>query len=397
MKKFLCAFLVISFLWTNHTSLKVEASNDYNADLENYIVDDEYQIVENNLAVFGNQQNFSQKDFLNIVDLGGDKIYLNYRTDNEINLPYDLFVVVKNDGKTFNYEYRMAELNEDDLLENIKIYLRRNNNEILNAYNQTYNIVTASINSSVPTTFIDAVATANITVDFAPYGYVVSRIAFSEYEANNQNSLFIAKVISTFVPGYVAYNNGLTNYAGYLNASGYTHITLEQAYDKNDEINGIRYGATPYFKDYWPVNNPATVTISSSTQQGVSYGLSTKDGFSIGGNISYGYSKSITTTEPQVSAQLAPNLKEAQWSYAFNTKGNFSFDQESNYMYEIGKTGNNMMFGDVRLKIDYKIVFAIYISNFGGIMLPVKEAEHSLDLMVRPSNGRIWDFSNGMI
>lgn len=397
MKKFLCAFLVISFLWTNHTSLKVEASNDYNVDLENYIVDDEYQIVENNLAVFGNQQNFSQKDFLNIVDLGGDKIYLNYRTDNEINLPYDLFVVVKNDGKTFNYEYRMAELNEDDLLENIKIYLRRNNNEILNAYNQTYNIVTASINSSVPTTFIDAVATANITVDFAPYGYVVSRIAFSEYEANNQNSLFIAKVISTFVPGYVAYNNGLTNYAGYLNASGYTHITLEQAYDKNDEINGIRYGATPYFKDYWPVNNPATVTISSSTQQGVSYGLSTKDGFSIGGNISYGYSKSITTTEPQVSAQLAPNLKEAQWSYAFNTKGNFSFDQESNYMYEIGKTGNNMMFGDVRLKIDYKIVFAIYISNFGGIMLPVKEAEHSLDLMVRPSNGRIWDFSNGMI
>ena len=216
MKKFICAFLVISFLWTNHTSLKIEASNDYNVDLENYIIDDEYQIVENNLAVYGNQQNFSQKDFLNVVDLGGDKIYLNYRTDYEINLPYDLFVVVKNDGKTFNYEYRMAELNEDDLLENIKIYLRRNNNEILNAYNQTYNIATASINSSVPTTFIDAVATANITVDFAPYGYIVSRIAFSEYEANNQNSLFIAKVISTFVPGYVAYNNGLTNYAGYL-------------------------------------------------------------------------------------------------------------------------------------------------------------------------------------
>lgn len=302
MKKFLCAFLVISFLWTNHTTLKVEASNDYNVNLENYIIDDEYQIVENNLAVFGNQQNFSQKDFLNVVDLGGDKIYLNYRTDYEINLPYDLFVIVKNDGKTFNYEYRMAELNEDDLLENIKIYLRRNNNEILNVYNQTYNIATANINSSVPTTFIDAVANTNITVDFAPYGYIVSRIAFSEYEANNQNSLFIAKVISTFVPGYVASNNGLSNYEKYNNKSGYIHITLEQACDRNDEINGIRYGATPYFKDYWPLNNPTTVTISSSTQQGVSYGLSTKDGFSIGGNISYGYSKSITTTEPQVSA-----------------------------------------------------------------------------------------------
>ena len=193
------------------------------------------------------------------------------------------------------------------------------------------------------------------------------------------------------------YNVDLENYINMFISSGYTHVTLEQAYDRNDEINGIRYGATPYFKDYWPVNNPITVTISSSTQQGVSYGLSTKDGFSIGGNISYGYSKSITTTEPQVSAQLAPNLKEAQWSYKINTKGNFSFDQESNYMYEIGKTGNNMIFGDVRLKIDYKIVFAIYIPNFGGIMLPAKEAEHSLDLMVRPSNGRIWDFSNGMI
>lgn len=283
----------------------------------------------------------------------------------------------------------MAELNEDDLLENIKIYLRRNNNEILNAYNQTYNIATASINSSVPTTFIDAVATANITVDFAPYGYVVSRIAFSEYEANNQNSLFIAKVISTFVPGCVANSNGLKNYTknSYI-FGGYTHITLEQAYDRNDEINGIRYGATPYFKDYWPVNNPTTVTISSSTQQGVSYGLSTKDGFSIGGNISYGYSKSITTTEPQVSAQLAPNLKEAQWAYVFRSFGTFSFDQESNYMYEIGKAGNNMIFGDVRLKIDYSTTFL----TFG-----IKEENYSLDLMVRPSNGRIWDFSNGMI
>ena len=380
---------MISFLWTNHTSLKVEASNDYNVDLENYIIDDEYQIVENNLAVYGNQQNFSQKDFLNIVDLGGDKIYLNYRTDYEINLPYDLFVVVKNDGKTFNYEYRMAELNEDDLLENIKIYLRRNNNEILNAYNQTYIIATASINSSVPTTFIDAVATANITVDFAPYGYIVSRIAFSEYEANNQNSLFIAKVISTFVPGCVANSNGLKNYTknSYI-FGGYTHITLEQAYDRNDEINGIRYGATPYFKDYWPVNNPTTITISSSTQEGFSYGLSTKDGFSIGGNISYGYSKSITMTEPQVSAQLAPNLKEAQWAYVFRSFGTFSFDQESNYMYEIGKAGNNMIFGDVRLKIDYSTTF---------LALVIKEENYSLDLMVRPSNGKIWDFCNGMI
>ena len=89
-----------------------------------------------------------------------------------------------------------------------------------------------------------------------------------------------------------------------------------------------------------------------------------------------------------MSAQLAPNLKEAQWSYKFNTKGNFSFDQESNYMYEIGKTGNNMIFGDVRLKIDYSTTFL----TFG-----IKEENYSLDLMVRPSNGRNWDFSNGMI
>ena len=86
-----------------------------------------------------------------------------------------------------------------------------------------------------------------------------------------------------------------------------------------------------------------------------------------------------------MSAQLAPNLKEAQWAYKINTKGNFSFDQESNYMYEIGKTGNNMIFGDVRLIIDYYTKFIFFDKNY------------SLDLMVRPSNGLIWDFSNGMI
>lgn len=58
-------------------------------------------------------------------------------------------------------------------------------------------------------------------------------------------------------------------------------------------------------------------------------------------------------------------------------------------MYEIGKTGNNMMFGDVRLKIDYNAEFSKFFK--------IAEQNFSLDLMVRPTNGRIWDFSNGMI
>jgi hypothetical protein len=170
------------------------------------------------------------------------------------------------------------------------------------------------------------------------------------------------------------------------------HITVEQAYDKNEaHYYGTRYGTIPYFKDFWPNNQPTTVTISSSLNTGLVLGYSKKDGFGIDGSISYGYSKSITYTNPHVNAQMSPNLLTAQWSYKYDKNRPWTHDQESNYMYEISSSGGNMLYGDVRLKLDYKFV----VDRAG--FYSQQPNEESLDLMVRIQNSRIYDFCNGMI
>lgn len=60
-------------------------------------------------------------------------------------------------------------------------------------------------------------------------------------------------------------------------------------------------------------------------------------------------------------------------------------------MYEISSFGGNMLYGDGRLKLDYK--FVVDRAGFYS-QQPNKE---SLDLMVKIQNSRIYYFCNGMI
>lgn len=386
---FICNFV----LFTN--KINVKASNLYDLiHLENYILDNECKNISNEFEVYGNIGNLSRDDFMKIVENGTDKIYMNYRTNYTIDLPYDLLVVIKTNGKYHQYEYKVEEPDETYLKEGIIAYLKLNIHDICQDYYTDLNEFnnTVSTYSTVPSTFIDSVANANFTLDFPKKGYIVSRIAVSEYRATNKSAIFIVKVMSSFVPGIVAKANGL-NYDKWRNDNGYVHISVEQAMDRNEEYYyGTRYGATPYFKDYWPVNQPTTVTIGSSIDTGLVLGYSQKDGFSVDANlISYGYSKSITYSNPRVSAQMHPNLKEAQWSYTFEDNYPDTYDQEANYMYEISRSGKDMLYGDVRLKIDYKFV----VDRAGFYTQQTKYS--SLDLMVRTSDSRIYDFCNGMI
>lgn len=72
MKKFLCAFLVISFLWTNHTSLKVEASNDYNVDLKNYI----NMFISSGYTHVTLEQAYDRNDEINGIRYGATPYFL---------------------------------------------------------------------------------------------------------------------------------------------------------------------------------------------------------------------------------------------------------------------------------------------------------------------------------
>ena len=392
IKKLLCFFLMIVLMLSSCVIKNVSAKDNYDfyVNLKDYIVDNEVEIKNDNLEIYGNNKQLTEYDFYRKVSTGDDKIYLIYRTNTEILLSFDAQIVVKSNGVCKNYNYISYDTNSINLKDSICTYLDRNNESIMLDYNKKDISV---ISDEVPTTFIDSQVSTNLTLDFPKKGYIVSMIAFSEYQANDYSSIFIAKVKSTFVPGLVAYQNGDKSYDKWKNNSGYVHISIEQAYDKTEEsIYGTpRYGSIPYFKDYWPCNEPSTVTISSSIKSGLVLGYSKSNGFSVNGNISYEYDKSITQSEPKVSAQLSKDLSNAQWSFTFKNNSEYSYDQYSNYMYEISRQANEMYYSDVRLKLDYQ--FVVDRSGFYTRQYYNK----SLDLIVLPHQNLIYNFNNGMI
>lgn len=236
-------------------------------------------------------------------------------------------------------------------------------------------------------------------------GYLTYNIAVAQYSALSNSQLYIVTVNSTFVPGAHAREFGDKSYGLFYNYSGAVNITVERAFDRNEEYYyGIRYGGETYKKDYWPLTSPRTVTISSSVQAGLTLGYSFKNGFSkdgktqatsadIGLNISYGYSKSITTADPAVSVcPLSTNIDTIQWTYRYANYWGEShvYNLQSNYMFELSEENNSMCTGDFRLKLDYQ-----FNPKQGGI---ARNFSHNADLFVGAGiNHTIHNFNNGLI
>lgn len=381
--------------------------------LTDYLSVEEVEIVNDSFEIYGNV-NISEQEFRDIVDNGENKLYFHYRTNRSIELSYDASLQIKTADKTYSYSFTEHEFDdEQNILNGIKSFVEKyvENFSKSNIY-ELQNDSPASINSDVPTTFIDCTAEYESVERFSDKGYIVYHVAVSKYRANSTSSLYIVSVRSSFVPGQVARNNGDSSYGKYLNNSGYVHMTVDQAYDRNEEYYyGIRWGSVPYKKDYWPLNEPAMCTITSSLQVGLSLGFSFKNGFStsavskegsgnLGLNISYGYSKAYTQTDPALSVQVdSSNLAKCQWSYAYLGKTAYetvkseTHHMTTYYMFELSNSGNALLSGDFRLKLDYKFVVRKYLD-----VANPKKLEFSADLMVRAGiKQEIYRFCDGMI
>ncbi len=134
MKKKLLIFTILMaiFLFSNQTG-KVYANEQKILNLENYIINDECVTIQEEVEVYGNILEVNNKDFMDIIDNGTDKIYIHYRTNYDIELPYDLLVIVKNNNELYHYEYLVKNENSDDenyLFNGIKNYLIMYKNEI---------------------------------------------------------------------------------------------------------------------------------------------------------------------------------------------------------------------------------------------------------------------------
>lgn len=129
------------------------------------------------------------------------------------------------------------------------------------------------------------------------------------------------------------------------------------------------------YKDAYPVNQPGTITISSSYSKNLTFGRSTSIGFSFGDGLSveeggsvsqsiaYSYSKSYTTTEPALTAQKDPdNQNKYSWLYIYNTRRRETNHLDTGYIFEMNNKNHDLLEGDVAIVIDYS--FTIYKLNW---------------------------------
>ena len=363
------------------TTEKVEINNEY-------------------FEIYGNSA-VTDNDFRDIVYEGSPKIYLHYRTDRNIDLPYDALLKVKTASKTYSYEFSEKEKSDAaSILNGIKSFIKKYS-DILDGNNLfKSNVVKAA--SDVPTTFIGSVLEKEYIMRFGDRGYIDYHIAVSEYKVDSESILYIVTVRNSFTPGIVAQENGESGYDSYKNFKGYVHMSVEQAYDANESYYGDpRRGSIPYKKDYWPLNQPSDITVTSSLQESKTLGYSTKFGFSSSGpsismgassqySISYAYTKALTSTEPVFSSQVnSSDTRICEWNYRYKEYAEETYHLETNYMFEIRNHGFEMSVGDFRLKLDYS--FTVRKNNS-------PTSTGSADLIVRAGWRKdIYDFCEGMI
>lgn len=114
-----------------------QAAEIRNINLQDYIAEEKINISNNKLTIIGNDTSISAKDFLSIVENGNDKIYVNYRTNYSVDIPYDMYIVLKVNGHINSYDYTLKN-SDIKLVNSIKDYLTVNSEllkmSILNIY-----------------------------------------------------------------------------------------------------------------------------------------------------------------------------------------------------------------------------------------------------------------------
>lgn len=383
---------VFGVLFGTHNA---NAETSYNLDyVLNCLSTENVKVNNSSFEIYGNST-VSDKEFRDLVNTGSPKIYLHYRTEREIDLPYDALLSIKTHSKIYSYEFIEKESTDANSILNGIVSFITKYSKILsgNNYYALERNAPMTLANDTSSTF-ESVVSKVFVMRFGDRGYITYRITVSRYVVNSVSILYIVSVQNSFTPGIVAVENGESDYSKYKNYKGYAHMTVEQAYDANEEYYyGKRWGNVPYQKDYWPLNTPSTVSITSSITPNLNLGFSTENGFSIGAGVSFGYSKTVTQSEPRFSAQLnSSNPAKCEWNYEYNTDAPETYHLNTNYMFEMSNSRRDMFIGDFRLKLDYSF------SVDKGWWESSKTSTGSVDLIVRAGEYRdIYNFCSGMI
>lgn len=72
-----------------------EAAEIRKINLSNYISDTKVNLSKGKITIIGNNAEITSNEFVNLVDNGKNGIYMNYRTNNNIQIPYDMLIAIK--------------------------------------------------------------------------------------------------------------------------------------------------------------------------------------------------------------------------------------------------------------------------------------------------------------
>lgn len=325
-----------------------------------------YTYINDTHEIYGNLDSLTKLELDEILK-DTSKFYVFYNLNNlyKENQKLDIF---KNNCVI--YYYKNNVLNTSSLISNGK-----NNDEIIFDINEFIienyskfnkkNIRKATSNS---TALFNNLYTGSFRNINKPYGYFDCDYTVLKYRANNVSSLYLINAHAYFTPGYIANRLGDTKYnSDEYNKSGYIKIKPSRAINEVG-YNQIRYGGTPVYKDAFPVNNPGTVTITSSYSLGLILGYSLSAGFSltnieVGDEQSYetsiglSYSKAYTNSEPRLSAQkdVSDSMKFS-WFYSYATRvgGKETNHLNVGYLFEMNNSNHNLSEGDLAFTIDYQ-------------------------------------------
>lgn len=348
--------LIILFVFTITIIVGMAMSNNLAQakDLESIIKNEKnYYLTNNQITVLGNYPEITP-ELIKIyeADIAKGKTIIIYdikgknTSFHQDELEAGVIATIYKNINGINYRrtFTSNEKNKKILFEDLNSYFK----DVMVEFESKEKVVNSQTTLNSTTTWKKAFDDGGAIVG-KPHGKINWNTVAHYTEIYDTSIVYIVETKTEFQPGSILKANGLSGYDDAKNQEGYMHTSI-----KREPGYYSVSGFNPIGKDYWPVNSPGTVTVTSGFGIGATIGLSKKDGFSgeITGN--YSYSKSYTDSNPSLSAQTLITNTKYSWYYTYNGDKNETFHLESGMIVELKQGG--YFPGQFIFRHDFKMV-----------------------------------------
>ncbi len=297
--------------------------------------DIDYHFEEENRVVYGNYSDF---DFSLLYGLIHDEnrlcIFYDLDLSDNVNNNHEIMrnnavVYYHKNSIPYVHSYISNSVEEQCLINDIENYVNEILSEIDVEDDLTSNTTTFLQQSPYTsgTELFESLYAGSFREEEQPYGYIGCNYIVKKHRTDDVSSLYLVEATVSFTPGKIVKDLGNTNYDNWYNSTGYIKIKATRASNEVD-INQVRYGGTPVFKDAYPINSFGSVS----------------------------HSRRYQMQEPSFSAQKDPSdVDMYTWLYTYFYPRNDKNRYECIYMFEMNNSGHDLHEGDLALRFEYQM------------------------------------------